>query len=109
MALFMPATYLATGLEAAMTNRITVGDIVTDVAALSIGLLVAFEVSRQLFRWEPEAKVPSRAKVWALAAMIPFLFFGTWENVAGTRLIRIHQDFQALSGRIKPDQSPRIH
>ena len=108
MALFMPATYLATGLEAAMTNRITVGDIVTDVAALSIGLLVAFEVSRQLFRWEPEAKVSSRAKVWALAAMIPFLFFGTWENVTGTRLIRIHQDFQALSGRMKPDQSPRI-
>jgi hypothetical protein len=109
MALFMPATYLATGLEAAMTSRITVGDIVTDVAALSIGLLVAFEISRQLFRWEPEAKVPSRAKVWALAAMIPFLFFGTWENVAGTRLIRIHQDFQALSGRMKADQSPRIH
>src|ERR1700680_363107 len=108
VALFMPATYLATGLEAAMTNRITVGDIVTDVAALSIGLLVAFEVSRQLFRWEPEAKVSSRAKVWALAAMIPFLFFGTWENVTGTRLIRIHQDFQALSGRMKPDQSPRI-
>jgi ABC-2 type transport system permease protein len=102
LALFLPATYLATGLEASTGNIITRGEVLTDVAALAIGLFVAFEVSRQLFRWEPEAKVPGKAKVWVLVAMIPFLLFGTYENINGTRLARIRQDYQALSGRMMP-------
>src|SRR3984893_10119378 len=109
VALFMPATYLATGLEAATTNFITMGEVITDTVALLIGLLVAFEVSRQLFRWEPEAQITRRAKIWALAAIIPFLFFGAWENVAGTRLSRIRQDYQALSRGILLDRSQGIH
>ena len=73
VSLFIPATYLATGLESATTNLAGWGEITTDVVALALGLYVAFEISRQLFRWEPEAKVPGRAKLWALAALIPFL------------------------------------
>ena len=52
----MPATYLATGLQFAATNLATITEIATDIVALGIGLVVAFEISRQLFRWEPEAK-----------------------------------------------------
>ena len=96
VSLFLPATYLATGLEAATTNLSTAGEILTDVVALTIGVLVAFEISRQLFRWEPEAKVSPRAKLWVLAAMVPFLVFGIYENAAGTRLERIHRDYQTL-------------
>ncbi len=103
--LFMPATYLATGLENATTNLSTSGEIITDVVALTLGLLVAFEISRQLFRWEPEAKVPSRAKLWVLAAMIPFLAFGVYENVAGNRLNRVRQNFQIMSN--SEMQAPR--
>ncbi len=95
--LFMPATYLATGLENAATNLATNGEIVTDLIALTIGVLVAFEISRQLFRWEPEAKLPGRAKLWVVAAMIPFIAFGTYENVKGDRLMRIRQDFQMMN------------
>lgn len=109
VALFMPATYLATGLEAATTNFITPDEVITDTVALLIGLLVAFEVSRQLFRWEPEAQIARRAKIWVLAALIPFLFFGAWENMAGTRLSRIRQDYQALSRGILLDRSQGIH
>jgi len=83
--LFLPATYLAAGLEGATTRTATLGEIATDVAALTIGFLVAFEISRQLFRWEPEAKVPGRAKLWVLAALVPFLVFGVWQNVWGHR------------------------
>ena len=97
VALFSPATYLATGLEAAMTRLASSSELYTDLIALAIGLGMAFEISRQLFRWEPEAKVPARAKLWAAVAMIPFLLFGLYENVAGTRLARIQQDFQTLS------------
>ena len=95
--LFMPATYLATGLENAATNLATNGEIITDLIALTIGVLVAFEISRQLFRWEPEAKLPGSAKLWVVAAMIPFIAFGTYENVKGDRLTRIRQDFQMMS------------
>src|SRR5580692_6900854 len=95
--LFMPATYLATGLENAATNLATHGEILTDLIALSIGLLVAFEISRQLFRWEPEAKLPGSAKLWVLAAMIPFIAFGAYENVKGDRLVKVRQDFQMLN------------
>ena len=95
--LFMPATYLATGLENAATNLATHGEILTDLIALAIGLLVAFEISRQLFRWEPEAKLPGSAKLWVLAAMIPFIAFGAYENVKGDRLVKIRQDFQMLN------------
>src|ERR1700723_2507496 len=95
--LFMPATYLATGLENAATNLATRSEIITDLIALSIGLLVAFEISRQLFRWEPEAKLPGSAKLWVLAAMIPFIAFGAYENVKGDRLVKVRQDFQMLN------------
>jgi ABC-2 type transport system permease protein len=95
--LFLPATYLSTGLEFAATNLATWTEILTDAIALTLGLLVAFEISRQLFRWEPEAKVPGRAKFWVLAAMIPFIAFGVYENAFGKRLSRVNHNFQMLS------------
>ncbi len=52
-------------------------EVLEDFVALALGFWVAFEVSRQLFRWEPEAKVPRRAKLWVLAALVPFLLFGS--------------------------------
>lgn len=97
VSLYIPATYLATGLESAATNLASLAEVLTDVAALAIGLYVAFEVSRNLFRWEPEAKVPRSAKWWALAALIPFLVFGTYENLYGNRLVRIQDNFRMLS------------
>jgi len=102
VSLFLPATYLATGLEAATTRTATVAEISTDAAALIVGFLVAFEISRQLFRWEPEAKVPGRAKLWVLAAMIPFLVFGVWQNVWGSRLAQIHAKYRMMEGRAAP-------
>jgi ABC-2 type transport system permease protein len=104
-ALFMPATYL----EAATTNASTLTEVLTDFAALTLGLLVAFEISRRLFRWEPEAKFPNSAKLWALAALIPFVAFGIYENVAGNRLERIQHNFRALSTREAPPPPSDVH
>ncbi len=99
VALFIPAQYLATGLESAATRLATGHEVLEDVAALLLCLVVAFEVSRRLFRWEPEAKVPRNAKLWVLAAIVPFLIFGAWENTKGNRLNRIQQNYQTLRGR----------
>ncbi|HYL47187.1 MAG TPA: ABC transporter permease [Candidatus Limnocylindrales bacterium] len=96
VSLFMPATYLATGLEAAGADLASAAEIATDLAALAIGLWVAFEISRRLFRWEPEAKVPGRAKLWVVVALIPFLLFGAYENIWGSRLERIQREFEYL-------------
>jgi len=109
VALFVPATYRATGLEGATTNVATVNEVLTDLAALALGLFVAFEISRQLFRWEPEAKVSRRAKWWVLAALVPFLVFGAWENIAGNRLSRISTNFQTLRSTIAPVETPPAH
>ena len=98
-ALFIPATYLATGLEFAATNLASRREIIIDVISLLLGLCVAFSVSHQIFRWEPEAKVAGRAKLWVLAALVPFLLFGTYESIKGERLVRVHQDFDILNGR----------
>jgi ABC-2 type transport system permease protein len=105
-ALFMPATYLATGLQAAASGFAGPSELIADFVALAIGLLVAFEISRQLFRWEPEQKVPGRAKLWVLVAMIPFLAFGVYENTTGTRLNQVRRNFMELSGRDVPGQPP---
>jgi ABC-type multidrug transport system permease subunit len=109
LALFLPATYLATGLEASATSMAGWAEVATDVVALAIGMWVAFEVSRQLFRWEPEVKVPSRAKLWVLVALVPFLIFGAWENATGTRLRRINMNFQALGGQMMPERTDQTH
>jgi ABC-2 type transport system permease protein len=106
-ALFIPATYLATGLEFAATNQAGLSEIITDLVALTLGLWLAFEVSRQLFRWEPETKAPRRAKLWAAAALVPFIVFGVWENVSGKRLDQINKNYHALSGAMGQFESPR--
>lgn len=106
-ALFIPATYLATGLEASATNLASLREIVTDIVALTLGLWLAFEVSRQLFRWEPEAKAPRRAKIWAAAALVPFIVFGAWENYTGKRLQQIKSDYHVLSSHLMPFEAPK--
>jgi len=105
VALFIPAQYLATGLESATTSMATYYEVFEDFAALVMGLLVAFEISRRLFRWEPEAKAPRSAKLWVLAALVPFLLFGAWENVYGNRLKTVNSHFSRLS-MIMPQQAP---
>jgi ABC-2 type transport system permease protein len=104
VALFSPATYLATGLQGAMTHKSTLHEVVTDVIALTVGLIVSFEISRQLFRWEPEAKAAARAKLWVVVAMIPFLVFGIYENVYTNRLSNIRQGFDSVFGGNAPSQ-----
>jgi ABC-2 type transport system permease protein len=84
VAAFLPATYLVSGLQRSMTEKNTgVQDLGAYIASLVVCALIAFLVAAQLFRWEPEAKAPRRAKLWAAAAIVPFLLLGGWETVKG--------------------------
>jgi len=109
--LFSPATYLANGLEASTTGLITWRQLGEAALALSVGFFLAFQISKHLFRWEPEAKAPRRAKLWAAAALIPFLAFGVWENVWGTMLNRVQHQFQTISSisNAAANQPPDTH
>lgn len=104
--LFSPATYLATGFQSAMTNRATFPEILTDSIALTLGLVVAFEIARRIFRWEPEQKLPPRAKIWVLVALIPFLAFGAYEALHGTMLSRVHSTMDYLDRADKAAGAP---
>jgi len=100
VALYIPATYLATGLEDATRNLSSNhADVYEALIALTLGLGVAFEISRRIFRWEPEAKVPRTAKLWVLATLVPFLVFGTYEVTFGKRLEHIQQNLHMLGNR----------
>lgn len=101
-ALFLPATYLVSGLESSMMHAATASEIVGDAIVLSVGLAVAFEISRRLFRWEPEQKVSGRAKIWVLVALIPFLLLGAWENLHGNRLRQIRSEYRTMTQQTVP-------
>lgn len=101
--LFLPATYLATGLEGAMRHSAGFSQLLEDAIALLVSLVLAFEMSRRLFRWEPDEKIRGKAKLWAIAALIPFLLLGAWELSHGRMLRQINHDFQMMNERVPPE------
>lgn len=104
-ALFLPATYLVTGLERVMVGRVGVLQISAELVALALSAAMAFFLSQQLFRWEPEAKVAPRAKAWAAATIIPFLLLGIWENTRGNLQSTARTDFLSIE-RSSPLERP---
>jgi imidazolonepropionase-like amidohydrolase len=62
------------------------------VGALILTTVVGFFLSIKLFRWEKEEKVRPAAKLWVLAALLPFVVLGSWQvyakdNVAKTKML----------------------
>ena len=84
--LFLPATYLVSGLQRAMLFRQNVLSLGVEIASLVAWAVLAFFISTQLFRWEPEAKLPRSAKLWAVSTVLPFVLLGIWENHNGKLL-----------------------
>lgn len=84
--LFLPATYFVYGLQRAMLNRTGLLSLGMVVVSLAAWALLAYFISTQLFRWEPEAKLPRNAKLWAVSTILPFILLGIWENQNGKLL-----------------------
>ncbi len=68
--------------------------------------MLAFFVASQLFRWEPESKIPRNAKLWAAATAIPFVILGIWENNQGTLLLQSQSAYYQVQHPEKYNQSP---
>jgi ABC-type multidrug transport system permease subunit len=80
--LFLPATYLVTELQDAIYESAVLWsrDVLIALASLALWAALTFFLSAQLFRWEPESKIPRRAKLLVAATALPFVLLGIWEN-----------------------------
>jgi ABC-type multidrug transport system permease subunit len=94
--LFLPATYLVTGLQSALYQSRHVWELWVQILALASWAILTFFVAAQLFRWEPEVKIPRNAKLWALATVLPFFVLGVWENSRGDILKQAQAAFHSL-------------
>ena len=89
--LFLPATYLVNGLQQAIVNSATPWSRYVELLSLGCWACLTFFLSAQLFRWEPEARIPRRAKLLVAATAIPFLLLGIVEN-RSDRILREARD-----------------
>jgi ABC-2 type transport system permease protein len=80
---FLPATYLVNSLQRAIYFSLSIRHMLLALVALCFWAAATFFVSAQLFRWEPESKIPRKAKLWAASTAIPFLLLGIYENRTG--------------------------
>jgi ABC-2 type transport system permease protein len=84
--LFLPSTYLVNGLQRALVYGKGVFSLGVEMFSLLAWAALAFTIASLLFRWEPEAKMPRNAKLWAVATILPFVLLGIWENQNGQLL-----------------------
>jgi ABC-type multidrug transport system permease subunit len=104
VAVFLPATYLVTGLQNAMYSSFPVSKLLTQILSLFFWTVLTFFVAAQLFRWEPESKIPRNAKLWALATALPFFLLGAWENKNGQILTQAQAAYRSLDQPTKSDR-----
>jgi ABC-2 type transport system permease protein len=84
--LFLPATYLVSGLQRGMVYGQGLLSLWVEIISLLAWGALAFVIASLLFRWEPEAKLPRNAKLWAVSTILPFILLGIWENHNGKLL-----------------------
>jgi ABC-type multidrug transport system permease subunit len=94
---YLPATYLVTGLQQATFFAKPVSELGVYFLALATWTALSFFVASQLFRWEPETKVPKNGKLWAAATIIPFLVLGIWLHGNGRMLAEAQAAYLAVN------------
>jgi ABC-type multidrug transport system permease subunit len=102
ISVFLPATYLVTGLQQATLFSKPVSELLVYFLALVFWSALSFFVAAQLFRWEPETKIPRNAKLWAAATIIPFLLLGIWEHGNGQMLKQGQEAHRTLEESYQP-------
>jgi ABC-type multidrug transport system permease subunit len=108
VSLFLPATYLVQGLGRTIFGSAHIWDhnVLISLGSLVCWAVLTFFLSAQLFRWEPEVKVPRKAKLLVLATIIPFLLLGFWENTYGNIPAQAQSALDSLSEPAKSAPAP---
>src|SRR5882672_1500384 len=111
IALFLPATYLVHGLKNAIVEAASPGKLLVVIVSLSLWFVLTLFLSSQLFRWEPEAKIGRKAKLYVAATAIPFFLLGLWEAKNGRVIAEEKATIQRLDaadkGKEKSEQHPK--
>ena len=102
VALFLPATYLVHGLKSAIVSGLSPDKILLPLVSLTVWFLLTLFLSSQLFRWEPEAKIGRRAKLYVAATAIPFVLLGLWEAKYG----RVIAEEKVIMQRVEESETP---
>jgi ABC-type multidrug transport system permease subunit len=105
VAVFLPATYLVWGLQASIYFSRSIWLLWVEALPLLAWAALTFIVAANLFRWEPESKIPRNAKLWAAATALPFLFLGFWEHHSGTILLESQAVYMHLEDSDKSDKA----
>ncbi len=100
---FLPATYLVLGLQKAIKESAPVWNLAEALFPLAGWAVLAFFISTQLFRWEPEEKVTRNAKAWAAATILPFLLLGAWESKRG----QVRRESRSMFDRLHETSAPQ--
>lgn len=103
--LFLPATYLVNGLQQTILNSATPWSRYAEILSLACWAGLTFFLSAQLFRWEPEAKTPRRAKLLVAATAIPFLILGIVENRTDRILVEARSAFVSFTSSVSAPKS----
>jgi len=107
IALFLPATYLVHGLKLAIVDNSAPGKLLISLGSLVVWFLLTLFLSSQLFRWEPEARIPRQAKLYVAATAIPFLLLGLWEVRYGRVIAEEKVAVQRLDNAERAEQSQK--
>jgi len=105
LGLFLPATYLVNGLQQTIVSSATAWSRYVEILSLAVWACLTFFLSAQLFRWEPEARTPRRAKLLVAATAIPFLLLGVVENRSDRILLEAKSAFLSMTSQMS---APRI-
>jgi ABC-type multidrug transport system permease subunit len=88
VATFVPAFYLVNGVQGIFQRGESLGSNLGPLAALLTTLGVATFIAKQLFRWEKEQVIRPAAKLWVVAALIPFAALGAYDARTQTEQTR---------------------
>ena len=103
--LFLPATYLVNALQQTIFFSASPASRYVELLSLSCWALLTFFLSVQLFRWEPEARIPRKAKWLVAATAIPFLVLGIVENRSDRVLREAKDAFILMTSPARPTAS----
>jgi ABC-type multidrug transport system permease subunit len=76
---FIPATYLVDGIKDIVLHNKGLTQVLPAIGAILLTVVMAMILGMKLFRWEKDEKIRPAAKLWVLAALLPFFVLGILE------------------------------
>jgi imidazolonepropionase-like amidohydrolase/ABC-type multidrug transport system permease subunit len=86
--LFLPATYVVTGIKGMLLENEGIAANTQPALALVLTAFVGLFIAYKLFRWEKEEKIRGSAKLWLLVVLAPFVVMGFWQMQVRTGIVK---------------------